>query len=196
MFTVHYYIHNTYFLLTEVLHRRKDLKCVVVVIVCHLSSVAVEFPHKYKYLYLLSSHVSTLVHRISNFYCTQDSAGQTRQRVTRRRGTTTATGDKMTARGRTATGGTTTAMGVTATVRVSRAMGSTTTAAGGMTTQHNNGGDKMMVGTMTARGSMLTGGTTMAMGSRATGGTTPATSGMTTRQNKGDGQHDDAAQRG
>ncbi len=100
---------------------------------------------------LLSSHISTLVHRISTCYCTRDSAGQTRQRVTRRHGTTTATGDKTTAsgrttmgstttaRGRTVMGGTTTVMGDTTMARVSRAMGSTTTVTGGTTTRHDDG---------------------------------------------------------
>ena len=39
-------------------YRRKDLKCVI----CRPSFV--------RHLYLLSSHVSTLVHHISTFYCT------------------------------------------------------------------------------------------------------------------------------
>ena len=111
---------------------------------CRLSSlsssvVAIEFPRKYTYLYLLSSHVSTFIHRISTVYCMQDSAGQTRQRVTRQRGTTTATGDKMTAaRGRTATGEMMTATGDTTMARVSRVMGSTMTATGGTTMRHEN----------------------------------------------------------
>ena len=63
---------------------------------CRPSSVVIV-----RHLYLLSSHVSTLAHRISTFYCTHDSAGlQDEAMVTRH----------TTARGRTATGGTT-AMG-------------------------------------------------------------------------------------
>ena len=51
-----------------------------------------------------------------------------------------------------------------------------------------------MMGSMT----LATGGTTAARGgtmtgSRAIGGMMTATSGTTTRQNEGDGQHDDAA---
>jgi hypothetical protein len=56
-------------------------------------------------------------------------------------------------------------------------------------------GDKMTGGTTTARGSTAMGGTTTAMGSRGTGGKTTATSGTTTRQNEGDGRHDDSARR-
>ena len=44
-------------------YRKKDLKCVI----CHLSSVVRCPSSVVRRLYLLSSHVSTLVHRIINF---------------------------------------------------------------------------------------------------------------------------------
>jgi hypothetical protein len=99
--------------------------------VCRLSSSSVVVVHRrrpssssivavhrhHPHLYLLSSHVSTLAHRIGNFYCMnatlQDEA--TGDMTT---GRTMVTGGMMTASGRTATGNTTTA-------RVSRATGST-----------------------------------------------------------------------
>ena len=54
-------------------------------------------------------------------------------------------------------------------------------------------GDKTMGGTTTAQSSTATGGTMTALGSRATGGTATVKRGTTTRQNEGNGQHDDAA---
>ena len=57
-------------------HNSKDLKCVVrrpSSIVLRPSSVCPS--SVVHHLHLLSSHVSTLVHRISTFYCTYDSAG-------------------------------------------------------------------------------------------------------------------------
>ncbi len=44
-------------------YRKKDLKCVL----CRPSSIVHRPPSIVRHLYLLSSHVSTLVHRISNF---------------------------------------------------------------------------------------------------------------------------------
>ena len=108
----------------------KDLKCVV-----HRRrpSSVVRRP------YLLSSHVNTLAHRISTFYCTYTWLCRMRRRVTQRCGTTTVTGGTMTARGRMATGGMTTATGDTMTARVSRATDSTTTARRGTTTRYDDG---------------------------------------------------------
>ena len=54
-------------------------------------------------------------------------------------------------------------------------------------------GNKTTGSITTAWGSTAMGGTMTAMGSKATGGMMAAMSGTTTRQNKGDRQHDDAA---